>query len=128
MNRTIISITMGALLTLGGCATSHQNEPLEVRLADRNLQQGEAVERIQNYRINGWNALDEEHLIIETGPSERYLVTLMTHCAGLRSSETVGFSTTTGGVTRFDDITVSGPGGIVEECPIKSIHRLTALR
>lgn len=79
---------------------------------------------IQNYRLSGWNALDDRHLTINTGPGKRYLVTFRSPCRELRGSETIAFSNTVNRLTKFDKAIVRGNGGITENCFIESIHVL----
>lgn len=120
-----IAALVTAITGCGGVDTAGTGgESLETKLAARNLQAGEPVKEILNSRINGWNSLDDRNLIVQTGPGSQYLVSLMTRCNGLRSSENVAFTSTTGRVTSFDALLVEGPGDIVDRCPITSIREL----
>lgn len=116
------------LLALAGCsAPGERGASIEEQLARRSLQAGAEAGAIHNSRISGWNSLDDRHLIVQTGPGSHYLVTLLARCEGLRHSETVGFSSTTNRVTRFDVLVTERPGNIVERCPIDSIRELEPL-
>ena len=79
---------------------------------------------ILNYELNGWNALDDRHLTISTGPGKRYLVTFRSPCRELRGTETIAFSNTVNRLTKFDKAIVRSTGGITEQCYIESIHLL----
>jgi hypothetical protein len=84
---------------------------------------GENTE-ILNYRFNGWIPLDNRHLIINSGPKERYLVTFRSPCRELRTNETIAFTNTVNRLTKFDKAIVQGAGNIPENCYIESIHAL----
>lgn len=120
------ALAAGAWLT--ACAAPEPAADIDTMLAERGLRRAEPINEIRNYRISGWNSLDDKHLIVRSGPRNDYLITLMTRCQPLDTSETIGFSTTTGDVTRFDELVVSGPGGIVEDCPITAIENLEPIR
>jgi len=115
-------------VTLASCAS--QPEPLswEEKLAARGYAVVEPVTTIRNYRINGWNQLDRSHVIIEVGVSERYLLTLLRPCDGVRTANVLTFSTSAGGLTEFDQLFVRGPGNWFENCRIDTIHRLERVK
>ena len=112
----------GALL---GCAMSSES-PLTVyqELDKRDLRIAEPVDRIQNYRISGWNYLDREHLILLDGVNRKYLVTLDRPCYGLQTNEVIAHTSTTSVLTTFDKFLVRDVGNVVEQCHIESLHRL----
>lgn len=112
---------------VAACASVAQSPPtLEQRLADRGLSIGGEVERIPDYRIDGWNHLGYDHVVLNGGVSERYLITLMQPCPDLGSGETIGFSTTASAVTAFDTLVVETPIG-PRRCPIRKIHALAPI-
>jgi len=98
--------------------------PLAEKLLQRGYTIGKPVRRLQNYRINGWNAIDRYHVIIHVGVKEDYLVAVRTPCDGFRSAEILHFSTTIGDLTDKDKLVVRGAGGFVEQCYIDSIRVL----
>ncbi len=118
-----------ATLILSGVAATasagDNDKTLQEKLAKQKYQQGEAVEYINNYELDGWNYIDRTHIVIHTGPSRDYLVTVMMPCNDLPSAENIAFTTTTGKLTRFDKLMVRGAGGIVQHCPITQINALT---
>lgn len=128
LNRTMAAALVAALAAfVAGCASTGEPASLEARLAERGYVLGKTVDRIRQYRLNGWNYLDRTHVIIHTGPSRRQLVTLRNTCNNLGSVEVLAFTTTTGDLTRFDKAIIRGSGGIREECVIESIHELDKL-
>jgi hypothetical protein len=114
-------------LLLGGTALADDKAPsLEERLAKRDYALGETVERIPDYRVDGWNYVDREHVIISGGVSRRYLLTLMTPCTDLSNAESIGFTSTGTSLTKFDTLVVGSAIG-PQRCAIKSIHALDRL-
>ncbi|MCW8196087.1 hypothetical protein F6455_14940 [Proteobacteria bacterium 005FR1] len=109
-----------------GCAQSPEREQADVDsvLTDMALVKDRTVQSIRDYRIDGWRYVDPYNVILTAGRDEDYLVSFMTPCFGLSSAFAIGFTSTTGGVTEFDDIVVEGPGGTAEVCSIKEIVRL----
>lgn len=113
---------------LYGCAAtpSSVETTLEERLAARGFTSGAAVESIPNFRVSDWRYVDPEHVIVGAGPSQNYLLVLMSRCQSLATVEDLGFSTTAGNLTAMDKLvaqTTIGP----EHCPIKQILKLDRL-
>jgi hypothetical protein len=123
--RTKWLISLLLTVALLGCAATGES-PLTVyqKLDQRDLRIVEQVDRIHDYRISGWNYLDPQHLILQGGVNQRYLVTLVRRCYGLQSNYAIGFTSTVSTLTTFDKILVRDVGNIVDECHIASLHRL----
>jgi len=98
---------------------------LAARLSKLGYVQAESVERVPNYRVDGWNYLDDRHIMIYAGPSQRFLITTLVNCPDLSSAEHIGFTSTTRNLTKFDKLVVRGAGGIVQNCPIDEIRTLS---
>ena len=85
---------------------------------------GEPIERIYEYRVNGWNYLDRRHVILRSGVSDRYLITLQNDCRGLMSNEIIAYTTTVNQLTVFDKLLVRDGMSVLEQCWIRSLHKL----
>ncbi len=104
---------------------SHAGEDaLTDKLGKLGYAQGDVIERIEHYRVEGWNYLDDRHIVLYGGPSRRFLITTLAHCPDLSSAENIGFTSTGGHLTKFDKLMVRGAGGIVQNCPISEIRAL----
>lgn len=126
---TLQRIAFAALIaafTAGPVAA--ETAPLDARLAKLGYARGEAVDRIHDYRIDAWNYLDDRHIMLYTGVSQRALITTQTDCHELSTAENIGFSTTARDLTKFDKIVVRGAGGIMHQCQIREIHQLDSTR
>lgn len=123
-----LAAACAALVVAACAATPAQQLTLAQRLEQKSYRLGEPVERIRDYRITGWNTVDDDHLIIHTGPSDSYLLTLRWPCHNLRTAEHIAVSTTVGNLTRLDKVIVrSFPDGFTEHCPIDAMHTLKRL-
>jgi hypothetical protein len=110
---------------LSACASGQSAQlSLHEKLQARNLVLAEPVNRVKYMRINGWSELDDRHVILSAGASDRYLLTLRNVCRDLDSSMNIGFSSTVGNLTTADKLIVKGPGGFVDYCYISTITRL----
>lgn len=121
-----LALMVSVAAIAGACAVSPANgDALAEKLARKHYEIMEPVDHIQNYRIDGWNYVDDYNVVFNAGPSEYYLVTFNQRCLNLSSVEAIAFSTTLGRVTRFDKVLVHDRGGLTpESCFIKDIRRL----
>lgn len=109
--------------TLAACAASPALS-LESLLSERGYTIGHSVESISNYSLSGFSALDDQHLVLDTGPSSRYLITLQTLCIGMRSAERIGVTATPSSrLTKFDKVIVEDVA-VDQHCPISNIQML----
>ncbi len=117
---------IGAFLLVSACAGTVPTTPvsLDTLLQERKYVQGGEVRDIRNYRISGWQSLDDQHIIINTGPSEDYLLTLNFPCSEIKFAEVIALTVTIDQVSKFDTLLVSDSTGFVRRCPIISIHKL----
>ena len=130
MAHSRILMSLALLLSAGCSSTSQQSEPAVIDvnelLAERNLVMGEQIKRIKNYRIDGWQYVDNRHFIFNAGPAHDYLVRLSSNCSELRFAEAIGFTSTNREVTPFDSVKV-GLRNIPQTCPIDALFELNKL-
>lgn len=127
-----ISLSIPALLLAALCAghvvAADDETALTAKLTRLGYAPGASVEKIQGYKLDGWNYLDSKHIMIYTGPSERYLIGLMNTCHDLSTAENIAFSTTVSQLTKFDKLIVQGAGGMRQDCPITEIRELKSTK
>lgn len=126
MKTVYISLLM---LFLSSCATSNVEVPTPQELAaDKGYVLGGEVDKINNYRIDGWQHVSNRALMINGGPSEKYLLTFKTSCNNLSSTEVIGYTTTTSHLTRLDGVVVKDRlGGYEEKCYIDRMYEVTKI-
>jgi hypothetical protein len=116
------------LVLLGGCAGTPRLSD-EERLARYQAYAGEPIERFTQLRIDNWESLDSNKLVLWNGRSEAYLLTVWDTCADLRQAQTITvLSASSHTVSVFDKIkVVKDPrfGPIMtgfDTCPIREIR------
>ncbi|WP_028080398.1 DUF6491 family protein [Solimonas soli] len=127
--RGVVSGLLAACV-LAACASSpsaSRPKTLDDKLAERGYKLGGDIDRIQNWSIDGWSYIDDEHVVFNAGPSRDYLVTVLMPCNGLSSANTIGFSTTVSAVTKFDKLVVRNTG-FTDQCPIRELHELKRVK
>ncbi len=115
-----------SIAALAGCAMMPKGS-LESRLATRGYQLGAPVFDISSFRVNGFNVLDDTHVVLDTGPGSRYLLSLRVRCTSLPYATRIGFtSTPSNRLTKLDSLIVADRPG-VQSCPIDEIQKLDKL-
>ena len=122
---SIVALAFG----IAACASNPDQElTLDQKLAKHNYTLGKPVDRVEDYRIMGFNSLDDFHVIILSSPTRSYLVTTRMRCYNLDTAENLAFSTTVGSLTDNDKLIVrSGSSGYTEQCYISSLMELNKM-
>ena len=126
MNRYVGLGLVAVLLT--ACAGTPRLSD-EERLARYQAYAGEPIERFTQIRIDNWESLDSNKLVLWNGRQEAYLLTVWDTCADLRQAQTITvISASSHTVSVFDKIkVVKDPrcGPIMtgfDTCPIREIR------
>ncbi len=129
MSKTCRGVLPIIALALAACAQTPVAEPRPIAdvVAARGYVIGEPVKEILNYRVDGWNSVDANHVIINAGPSSHYLLTLMAPCTGLLFTSELGFTSTAGRLTTLDSVVVQDSSGR-SQCPISKIETLKRVK
>jgi hypothetical protein len=128
LNRLATCRHVALALLLGTAIAANAEDTLQAHLTKLGYRQADAVDKVQNYRVDGWNYIDSKHIVIYAGPGQRYLIGTMNDCSDLSSAENIGFTSTVNYLTKFDKLIVRGPGGFVRNCPITEINRLESIK
>ena len=108
------------LFMITSCATTPPAIPEKYNL-DNKL---EEVKEITSYRVNGWERVDTQSLILNSNVNDYYLLVLDRPLTGLITSESIGVSSTTTSIKAgFDRIYVRDSVG-VEYYTIDRIYKL----
>jgi len=126
MNRLLL--TGLAVALLAGCPGTPRLSD-EERLARYQAYAGEPVDRFTQLRIDNWESLDSNKLVLWNGRNEAYLLTVWDTCADLRHAQTITvISSSSHTVSVFDKIKVLkdprfGPMMTgFDTCPIREIR------
>jgi len=117
-----LPISLIAALLLGACATGGLSDT--ERLAMYRAAAGAPVESFHYPgRIQGWFPLGDSALVVDTRPSQAYLLELMGTCPDLEFAQAITVSNLAGRVhARFDTVTVLGQGRFAIPCRIRQIR------
>ena len=70
------------------------------------------VEELRDFRIDSWNEIDNQSLILRANVNDYYLIILDRPAVDLTYAEDIGLSVTTGRVRKdFDNVYVKTPSG-----------------
>jgi hypothetical protein len=126
MRKYVVFGLLAALLA--GCAGTPQMSD-EERLARYKAYAGDPVDRFTQMRIDNWESLDTNRLVLWNGRNEAYLLTVWDTCADLRQAQTITVvSASAHTVSVFDKIRVVkdprfGPMMTgLDTCPIREIR------
>ena len=127
----ILALSLTALLF--ACASS---TPTPAPTPPAQLAQDRGYDRIMNYRLDSWNYINPQAVIIHAGGNRDYLVTLRDRCHELMNTEVLA-TTSTGSAMRakFDAIIVSLAGSRLahstsstRKCYIEAIYLISRVK
>jgi len=119
--RTLLVVVFTALLA-SACGALQRNER-EPSLAKYEPYIGEPIRGFTSYRLDSWQSIGREQLILWTGVNEAYLVTVWNTCPELQFAETIRVTSTTSEVSTFDQVLVGK-----DRCQIKHIQPIDVRR
>jgi hypothetical protein len=120
-----LALMLLPICLLSACATTAPAPTLEQRLADLKYLQGGEVDHLQDYKVDGWQYVDTQHVILSAAPGRQYLLTLEIPCSSLSGSSEIAFTSTNSRLTRLEKLLVNDAGtDIPRSCPIRQINRL----
>lgn len=109
-----------AMAMLAGCASGPARVSTDQTLERYLSYAGEPIDRFSATRIDSWESLDDQHLVLRTGPNDAYLLTVYATCRDLRYTHAIGVvSQSAHSVSHFDEIKVGR-----DTCPIREIRPL----
>jgi hypothetical protein len=111
-----------ALLALAACATSVPRRPAapEPHYADY---AGPVIEDFHFFRLDGWEAVSRNELVVWTGLQEAYLLKVWDSCEDLNFAIGIGITSSFNRVSRMDRLKVGH-----QRCPIQEIRRIDVAR
>lgn len=122
----LLTLSLASLL-LSACASKYELNKQERAEAYTQFIETESLTRvdsIRSFRLNGWAALGDQHMILNATPSRPYLITFRNKCSNLDLVH--GIQVHKRGATlesKFDFITTMDT--VKVNCYIGTIHQLT---
>jgi hypothetical protein len=119
LGSTLIAAT---LTLLSACASGIPLRESDAQVRDRyNAYAGDPIEHFSWLGgLDGWEPIGRYQMVLFTGPSDAYLITVGPPCENLQFAQRVGVSSTSSEVyARFDSI-ITGR----DRCPIQEIRKI----
>jgi outer membrane murein-binding lipoprotein Lpp len=113
-----------AVALLAGCASGPPRVQHEEKL-DRYLSYaGEPVDRANSFRLDSWELVDRDKIVLWTGVNEAYLVTVYDTCRDLEYTNHIRVVSSMGSsISKFDKVKVGR-----DTCPIREIRPIDVKR
>ena len=108
-----LKLAIAAILLASAMPILAEAKPTSANTAEQSIWLGHSGS------FHNWRAISRDELIIWASPSKPYLVKIWRPFRSLRFVHTIGMTSTTGRITRFDNVIVDG-----QRLPIKSIVAL----
>lgn len=103
------------------CASMQSPRTPEAALARYQAVAGAPVASMPFLRMDSWEALDDEYLVVWTNPRQAFLLRVWPNCSWLVSSPTIALTSSVNRIdARFDKVLVPHH----EQCPIAEIRPL----
>ena len=130
--KQLIDAILAALFVFGLSACAGSGAPTETAnpeqiLAEKGFTRGKEINQLMNFQIRGWQYVDRQNVILEDGPSRRYLVTLAAPCHPLQNAYSIAFTSKVNTVTRNDRLLVRQAPGHPMTCYIDRLYELEKL-
>ncbi|VAW38530.1 hypothetical protein MNBD_GAMMA01-1546 [hydrothermal vent metagenome] len=121
--RRLLILSM-ILITMVACATTNNSR---FKIYDDYITQNnlESVSRVTTFKFQGWNSLDDRHLILSSNFKKSYLIVLANYCNDLQYTPNIIVDQTMNSrlSSKFDAIIV--PGQNTQKCVINRIYKIT---
>ncbi len=120
------TVSIALAISLAACAgsTPKAEKSVDEILAEKNLRIVEPVKQLINFNIRGWQYVNLQNVVLEDGPSKKYLVELNTPCRNLDYAQRIAFTSFGRVVSKNDKLIVSDGPGHVENCFMKAFYLL----
>jgi hypothetical protein len=107
--RLTSALVVLACTLLGACSNVPYRERMATRLAQFERYAGEPIDKFHFWRMENWEVLGNNKLVVRTTLRDAYLITVENACPELEWANSVGVTSTINEVsTRFDSVVVRG--------------------
>ncbi len=122
-----LAVLLSSLLWLTACSTQGENRPAPVDVYRQYVQQNhlDAVSKVKAFHMAGWQALDDQWLLLDNAPSQPYLLHLSIPCTELRWANLIQVRQTMPRVLQADFDSIHVPRSPEIRCTIDEIYPLT---
>lgn len=110
------------LIALAACTTTGMRRPAAPAM-DYAQYAGPELDDVFYFRLDSWEAVSRNELIVWTGLRDAYLLKVWEPCPELDYAQVIGFTSRSNRLTRFDKLLAGR-----DICPISSIRKLDTAR
>lgn len=116
MPKALLALVAAALATTA-CASAVSKTTGDRAKLDYREYAGEPVDRFTAFHIDSWTPVSRNQLVVWTGISDAYLLTVWDNCDNLQFADRVAVRKTGFSVSKLDSVQVAG-----QRCPIQEIR------
>ena len=113
--KKLVLVILAALLA-SACASGLRRDTSDEKLAYLDYA-GEPIKDFTSFRLQSWQPLSRNRLVLWAGVNEAYLVTIWDGCPDLQFANAIHVSSTGSQITTFDHVDVGH-----DRCPISEIR------
>lgn len=124
-NPVFAALMVSLVTACGSSGPGTSNETQIDAVLDRlDVERANVVNSVANFRITGWQAINNRNLIVTAGLHNHYLITLAAPCFDLDFAFNIGVDTRSVALSRGDYIVPNSLHRPLERCQIAEITRL----
>lgn len=122
--KAVLSVAFAISLSACAGTAPEADKSVDEILAEKNLKIVEPVKQLINFNIRGWQYVNLQNVVLEDGPSKKYLVELNNPCRNLQFAQRIAFTSFGRVVSRNEKLIVTDGPGHVENCFMKAFYLL----
>lgn len=126
--KAVLSIAFAISLSACAGTAPEAEKSVDEILAEKNLKIVEPVKQLINFNIRGWQYVNLQNVVLEDGPSKKYLVELNNPCRNLDFAQRIAFTSFGRVVSKNDKLIVTDGPGHVENCFMKAFYLLEKIK
>lgn len=125
--KKIMSVVLASLVT-AGCAAGTSVSRGEQAMDKYEPYLGEPVRSFTAFRIDSWQSVDRDRLILWTGINDAWLITVSGFCSDLMFTDRIRVTSTGNQVSTFDKIIVRGDTCLIDKIEPINVRQMKADR
>jgi hypothetical protein len=125
--KKIMSVVLASLV-VAGCAAGTSVSRGEQAMDKYEPYLGEPVRSFTAFRIDSWQSVDRDRLILWTGINDAWLITVSGFCPDLMFTDRIRVTSTGSQVSTFDKIVVRGDTCLIDKIEPINVRQMKADR
>lgn len=125
--KKIMSVVLASLV-VAGCAAGTSVSRGEQAMDKYEPYLGEPVRSFTAFRIDSWQSVDRDRLILWTGINNAWLITISGSCPDLMFTDRIRVSSTGSQVSTFDKVIVRGDTCLIDKIEPINVRQMKADR